>query len=120
LEWPTRSITIQAPAAPGGGTDLSARLTAKYMEKFLGKPIVIVNTTGAAGGMAASAVRQSFRLYAKFAALAHTYPLVCLMYSIFLYYKELVKSYLPTVTHDISCLFTRACSHYVESMNKRR
>jgi hypothetical protein len=29
------------------------------------------------------------------------------MYSILLYYKELVKSYLPTVTYDISCLFTR-------------
>jgi tripartite-type tricarboxylate transporter receptor subunit TctC len=59
LEWPTRSITIQVPAAPGGGTDVSARLTAKYMEKILGKPIVIVNTAGASGGIAASAVRQS-------------------------------------------------------------
>jgi tripartite-type tricarboxylate transporter receptor subunit TctC len=59
LEWPTRSITIQVPASPGGGTDVSARLTAKYMEKILGKPVVIVNTTGAGGSIAATVVRQS-------------------------------------------------------------
>jgi hypothetical protein len=51
--------------------------------------------------------RITFRLFTKFAAPAHTYPLVCLIYSIFLYYKELVKPYLPTVTHDISYLFTK-------------
>ena len=51
--------------------------------------------------------RITFRLYAKFAAPAHTYPLVCLIYSIFLYYKELVKPHLLTVTHYISHLFTK-------------
>jgi hypothetical protein len=38
----------------------------------------------------------------KFATPAHTYPLVCLIYSIFLYYKELVKPRLLIVTHYIS------------------
>jgi hypothetical protein len=43
----------------------------------------------------------------RFAALAHTCSLVCLIYSILLYYKELVKSYLLIVTHYISYLFTK-------------
>ena len=49
----------------------------------------------------------TFRLYMKFAALAHTCSLVCLIYSIFLYYKELVKPYLLSVALYISYLFTK-------------
>jgi tripartite-type tricarboxylate transporter receptor subunit TctC len=59
LNWPTKAITIVVPASPGGGTDVSARLTAKYMEKILGKPVVIVNTTGGGGSIAAASVMQS-------------------------------------------------------------
>ena len=35
--WPERSITLVVPYAPGGYTDLTARLTARYLEKTLGK-----------------------------------------------------------------------------------
>jgi tripartite-type tricarboxylate transporter receptor subunit TctC len=47
--WPNRSITFVVPYAPGGYTDLVARLTARYVEKALGKPVVIDNRAGAGG-----------------------------------------------------------------------
>jgi tripartite-type tricarboxylate transporter receptor subunit TctC len=59
LNWPSRAITIVVPASPGGGTDVSARLAAKYMEPILGKSIVIQNITGGTGSIGAAQVRQS-------------------------------------------------------------
>jgi hypothetical protein len=47
--WPNRSITFLVPYAPGGYTDLVARLTARYVEKQLGKPVIIDNRAGAGG-----------------------------------------------------------------------
>jgi tripartite-type tricarboxylate transporter receptor subunit TctC len=47
--WPSRSITFVVPYAPGGYTDLVARVTARYVEKALGKPVVIDNRGGAGG-----------------------------------------------------------------------
>jgi tripartite-type tricarboxylate transporter receptor subunit TctC len=42
-------MTFVVPYAPGGYTDLVARLTARYVEKALGKPVVIDNRAGAGG-----------------------------------------------------------------------
>src|SRR6188472_4714953 len=47
--WPERPITLVVPYAPGGYTDLPARLTARYLEKALGKPIVVDSRPGAGG-----------------------------------------------------------------------
>jgi tripartite-type tricarboxylate transporter receptor subunit TctC len=47
--WPNRSVTFVVPYAPGGYTDLVARLVARYVEKALGKPVVIDNRAGAGG-----------------------------------------------------------------------
>ena len=47
--WPERAITFIVPYAPGGYTDLVARLTARYVEKALGKPVVIDHRPGAGG-----------------------------------------------------------------------
>jgi len=47
--WPERPITLVVPYAPGGYTDLTARLTARYIEKALGKPVVIDSRPGAGG-----------------------------------------------------------------------
>ena len=41
--WPSRAITFIVPYAPGGYTDLVARLTARYVEKSLGKPVIVEN-----------------------------------------------------------------------------
>ena len=47
--WPSRSITFLVPYAAGGYTDLVGRLTARYVEKALGKPVVVENRPGAGG-----------------------------------------------------------------------
>lgn len=46
-----KTVTIVVPFTPGGGTDLSARITAKYIANYLpGKPSMIVrNMPGGAG-----------------------------------------------------------------------
>jgi tripartite-type tricarboxylate transporter receptor subunit TctC len=51
--FPTRSITLIVPFAPGGPTDTVARLAGEHMSRSLGQPIVIENTPGAAGVTAA-------------------------------------------------------------------
>jgi tripartite-type tricarboxylate transporter receptor subunit TctC len=47
------------PYAPGGYTDLVARLTARYVEKALGKPVVIDNRAGAGGIVGTQAVANA-------------------------------------------------------------
>lgn len=41
--WPERNITLIIPSAAGGDTDFCARAYSGYMEKALGKSVVIVN-----------------------------------------------------------------------------
>jgi tripartite-type tricarboxylate transporter receptor subunit TctC len=47
--WPTRTITMVVPFAPGGATDVSARLVAEHMTRTLGQQVVIQNVAGAGG-----------------------------------------------------------------------
>ena len=44
--WPTKPIRVVVPQAPGGGSDLVARLMAPEIEKRLGQPFVIENKPG--------------------------------------------------------------------------
>ena len=46
VKYPTRAIDIIVPYAPGGGTDLSARITAAYLSKRWGVPVNVVNKPG--------------------------------------------------------------------------
>jgi tripartite-type tricarboxylate transporter receptor subunit TctC len=55
-DWPDRTITLLVPYAPGGYTDLVARLTARYMEKALGKPVIVESRAGAGGIVGTQAV----------------------------------------------------------------
>ncbi len=48
-KYPGRPIDIIVPYAPGGGSDLSARLIAVYAAKKLGKPVNVINVIGASG-----------------------------------------------------------------------
>ncbi len=52
-EYPERPITMIVAYAPGGGTDLVARLIAPYIEKYLGHGarIVVSNKLGAGGAI---------------------------------------------------------------------
>src|SRR5258707_12167739 len=56
--WPSRTITFVVPYAAGGYTDLVGRLTARYVEKALGKSVVIDNRAGAGGIVGTQAVRS--------------------------------------------------------------
>jgi tripartite-type tricarboxylate transporter receptor subunit TctC len=47
--WPIRSVTFIIPYAAGGYTDLVGRLVARYVERALGKPVIIDNRAGAGG-----------------------------------------------------------------------
>jgi tripartite-type tricarboxylate transporter receptor subunit TctC len=47
--WPSRAITFIVPYGPGGYTDLVGRLTARYVEKALGKPVIVESRVGAGG-----------------------------------------------------------------------
>ena len=46
-DFPERSVKIIVPFAPGGGTDLIARVLADFMTKDLGQPVIIENKPGA-------------------------------------------------------------------------
>jgi tripartite-type tricarboxylate transporter receptor subunit TctC len=48
-DYPTREIEFIAAFAPGSSTDSFARLAAKFGEKYIGKPLVVVNKTGGGG-----------------------------------------------------------------------
>jgi tripartite-type tricarboxylate transporter receptor subunit TctC len=58
-DYPARAVTIVNPFAPGGGTDLLARMVAAGLEKRLGKSFVVENKTGAGSIIAAVAVQKS-------------------------------------------------------------
>jgi tripartite-type tricarboxylate transporter receptor subunit TctC len=57
--WPSRPITLVVPYAPGGYTDLVGRLTARYVEKSLGKSVVVENRPGAGGIVGTQAVAKA-------------------------------------------------------------
>lgn len=50
-DYPTRPIQVIVPVGPGGDTDLNTRVTAKYLEKELGKTLVVSNIKGAGGSI---------------------------------------------------------------------
>lgn len=49
--WPTQPIKLIVPFAPGGSTDLAARLVAEYAGRELGQSIVVENKAGAGGSL---------------------------------------------------------------------
>ena len=54
-EWPSKSIRIISPFAPGGGSDTLGRILAGHLSEKLGKQFLIENR-GGAGGIVGTAV----------------------------------------------------------------
>jgi len=57
--YPDRPISLIASAAPGGTTDIAARMIADPLGKALGQTVVVDNKPGAAGAIAAQSVLRS-------------------------------------------------------------
>jgi len=57
--WPTKPIKAIVPLAPGGASDMMARLIAPIISNALGQPVVVENRTGAAGIVGTEAVAKS-------------------------------------------------------------
>jgi tripartite-type tricarboxylate transporter receptor subunit TctC len=57
--YPTRPVRIIVGFAPGGSTDIVARLIGQWLSERLGQSFVIENRPGAAGNVAAEAVVKS-------------------------------------------------------------
>jgi tripartite-type tricarboxylate transporter receptor subunit TctC len=58
-DWPKRWVKVIVPFAPGGATDLVARIVVKRMSELLGQPMPIENRPGAAGNIGVAAVAGS-------------------------------------------------------------
>lgn len=58
-DYPTRPIRMIVPFAPGGGTDVLARIIAQKLHEQWGQPVIVENKPGASGGIGTSMVAKS-------------------------------------------------------------
>jgi tripartite-type tricarboxylate transporter receptor subunit TctC len=57
--YPDRPITLVVPFAPGGSTDILARVVAEHLYQVLGQPVIVENRSGASGNIGTAIVARS-------------------------------------------------------------
>ena len=57
--WPTKPVHLVTPFAPGGPTDIIARLAGQKLSEILGQPMVVDSRAGAGGNIGTAAVAKS-------------------------------------------------------------
>ncbi len=58
-DYPSKSIRLIVPAAPGGGADFVARIVGIKLTEYMGQSVVVENRAGASGTIAADALAKS-------------------------------------------------------------
>lgn len=58
-KWPTKPVTLMVPYAPGGGTDIVARLVGSKLSEIWGQSVVVENKPGANGVIGSADVARS-------------------------------------------------------------
>ena len=57
--YPTKTVTIVVPTAPGGANDAMARIVAQGLSQKLGQPVIVDNKPGANGAIASEFVARA-------------------------------------------------------------
>jgi tripartite-type tricarboxylate transporter receptor subunit TctC len=57
--YPTKTVTIVVPTAPGGANDAMARIVAQGLSQKLGQPVIVDNKPGANGAIATEFVARA-------------------------------------------------------------
>jgi tripartite-type tricarboxylate transporter receptor subunit TctC len=57
--WPQRQVRFVVAFAPGGFTDLLARVVAEHLSEVLGQPVVVENRAGAGGNVGAQVMARA-------------------------------------------------------------
>lgn len=58
-DYPTRTIRLVVPFAPGGGTDVLARIVGQRLSEKWGQAVVVENQPGASGSIGSKAVERA-------------------------------------------------------------
>jgi tripartite-type tricarboxylate transporter receptor subunit TctC len=58
-DYPKEPITFIVPWGPGGASDLAARAIARYIPKYIGQQLVVVNKAGAGGAVGMESLIRS-------------------------------------------------------------
>jgi tripartite-type tricarboxylate transporter receptor subunit TctC len=57
--YPERTITLIVPFAPGGSTDILARMVSEHLQRSLRQTVVVENRSGASGNIGTAAVARA-------------------------------------------------------------